>query len=286
MTDHGLLLRSKPGIPTHFSNNRQGSQTTIDLQWHLPASYDWATVCKTDSSLTHSHFSDHAAILTEWNIPGQVKDVAMTRTRFNWAKADWQRFSDAVGPPLTRLSLTHLSDLPSQSSIDDSAMKIEKAIKEAQEIAVPVSKITSETRRWWDPDILNPLKGHALNLRRKDQRSNTRADKVAYRAAQAKFQKAIKDSKRHHWQRFLANLTDKDLFTAARYCDGPPASRLLPPLRQPDGTLTDDPSLQSELLFQATGGPTITCDLSDVAILPPPRPWSPNSSPKKTFFIE
>lgn len=107
---------------------------------------------------------------------------------------------------------------------------------------------------------MNPLKGHALNLRSIAQRTKARPDKVAYRAAQAKFQKAVKDAKCTHWHRYLENLSDKDLFTAAKYCDGPAVFRLLPPLKRPDGSLTDDPNEQAELLFQATSGPTIECD--------------------------
>lgn len=80
----------------------------------------------------------------------------------------------------------------------------------------------------------------------------------------------MKDAKRHHWHRFLATLTDANLFTAAKYCDGPPPSRILPPLQQADGSLTDDPAAKAELLFKATGGPTIACDRSDITPPPPP----------------
>lgn len=52
--------------------------------------------------------------------------------------------------------------------------------------------------------------------------------------------------------------------TAARYTNGPPALRNLPPLCKPDGQLTSEPAEQAKLLFQATSVPTIPCDLSDV----------------------
>lgn len=277
MTDHGLLLRSEPGVPTHFSNNRQGSETTIDLQWHSPACYEWATVCKTETTLTHSHFSDHAAIITELSIPGQSEDNTLTRFRPNWALANWPRFTVLANEALQRLSLSLRLTLLTQEGIDNLATQVENTIVSARQQEVPLAKISPKTRRWWDPSVLSPLKGHALNLRRIAQRSKANTDKIAYRAAQAKFQKAVKDSKRHHWQLFLENLTEKDLFTAARYCDGPPTSCLLPPLRQAEGSLTDDPKLQAELLFQATGGPTINRDLSDVDDLTPP------SSPPDPF---
>ncbi|EGG08976.1 uncharacterized protein MELLADRAFT_61521 [Melampsora larici-populina 98AG31] len=69
MNTAGLLLRSKAGVPTFTSNNAQGSQTTVDLQWTSPECYDWATTCVTDTQFKHSHFSDHMAILTELDLP-------------------------------------------------------------------------------------------------------------------------------------------------------------------------------------------------------------------------
>lgn len=99
MSDHGLLLRSEPGIPTHFSNNRQGSETTIDLQWLSPACYEWATRCVTDSTLTHSHFSDHAAIITELTIPEPDYEVAPPAAATTGQKQTGRRSSHASHLP-------------------------------------------------------------------------------------------------------------------------------------------------------------------------------------------
>lgn len=261
---YGLLLRSEPGIPTHYSNNRQGSETTIDLQWHSPACYEWANVCTTDSSLTHSHVSDHAAIITKLTLPYPELNITLQRCRPNWSKADWGAYTDRLTPLLSELQETPSAALASQQDIDNYAKQLEESITQAKQHAVPNLKIKQSSKRLWNAETLNPLKGHALNLRRIAQRSKAPSDKIEYRKAQARFQKEVKLAKRQHWHRYLENLTDSDLFTAAKYCDGPAQSRILPPLRMPDGTLTDDPALQAELLFQATGGPTIECDTSDI----------------------
>lgn len=92
---------------------------------------------------------------------------------------------------------------------------------------------------------------------------------MQYRASQYAFQQACRDAKTSHWRTYLANLSAKDLFTAAKYTNGPAATQTLPPLRKQDGQLTSDPKEQANLLFQATGGPTIPCDLSDVGAAPP-----------------
>jgi exonuclease III len=65
MNEAGLLLRSEKGIPTYISNQAQNRQTTVDLQWLSPECYNWATICRIDTDLKRSHFSDHVAIITE-----------------------------------------------------------------------------------------------------------------------------------------------------------------------------------------------------------------------------
>lgn len=159
---HGLLLRSEPGIPTHYSNNRQGSETTIDLQWHSPVCYDWATVCTTDTTLAHSHFSIHAAIVTEITLPDPNLNIATQQCRPNWSKADWKFYIDTLTPLLSDLQATPVESLENQQDVDQYALRLEHSINHAQRQAVPDLKINQSSRRWWNAEVLNPLKGHTL----------------------------------------------------------------------------------------------------------------------------
>lgn len=65
MNDAGLLLQ----LETYISNQSRNQPTIVDLQWHTPECYEWATVCRTESDFDHSHFSDHVAITTELDLP-------------------------------------------------------------------------------------------------------------------------------------------------------------------------------------------------------------------------
>lgn len=186
---HNLLLRSEPGVPTHFSNNRQGSETTIDLQWHSPACYEWATICSTNTTLAHSHFSDHAAIITELTLPDPNLNISIQRCRPNWSEANWKAHTDLMTPPLSKLKRTSVSSLQTQQDIDLYAKRLEYLIACAQRQAVPELKLRQSSRRWWNTEVLNPLKGHTLQLRRVAQRTTAPDDKVGYRKAQARFQK-------------------------------------------------------------------------------------------------
>lgn len=122
---------------------------------------------------------------------------------------------------------------------------------------VALAKVSPKTRCWLDPKVLNPLKGHALNLRRVAQRKKERADKIAYGVAQTKFQKAVKDFKHHHWHRFFENLTNKDLFTAERYFN----DALPPPPSSPHSIMPKIPS-------QTTQDSKPSCFLKKLAVQP------------------
>lgn len=247
-----------------------------------PSCYDWATVCKTDRDFEQSHFSDHLAIVTELDLPTRPLSTIPPRIRPNWTKTNWETYKAHLNTHLTPILESQLRQTTTYS-VDEDADAITSAITGAIQVSTPNLTITHRARRWWCAKTLNPLKGHANNLRRKAQRTNSHSDRVVYRAAQHAYQQACKDAKVTHWRSFLANLTAQDLFTAARYTNGPPGSRTLPPLCKPNGHLTSDPAEQADLLFQATGGPTIPCDLSDIT---PPTPREPFNAPFTTEDIQ
>lgn len=243
MNDQGLLLRSEPGIPTFISNHRHTGQTTVDLQLMSPSGYKWATVCKTDVEFEHSHFSDHRAIITELDLPDNPLRDLITRQKANWSKTDWERYSTTVNIHLAPALCTLLdTSTHPQQRVDSAAELITTAINKVVEASTPTLTVSQRSRRWWCAETLNPLKGHANNLRRKAQHTGAPDDRILYQAAQHKYQQACVDAKTVHWRDYLAKLTAKDLFTAAKYTNGPQQSRMLPPLKDRDGNLTSDPA--------------------------------------------
>lgn len=146
----------------------------MDLQWMNPACYDWATVCKTDSSFEHSHFSDHLAIITELDLPSKPLSDLQPRTIPNW-----ETFKSHLSSELLPI-LESLKEPVEDFNVEETANAITSAISAAVTESTPTLTISHRTRRWWCARTLNPLKGHANNLRRKAQRTNSRADRVLY----------------------------------------------------------------------------------------------------------
>lgn len=179
MNDAGLLLQSEVGTPTFVPHQTRSGSTTVDLQWMSPACYNWATVCKTDSSFEQSHFSDHLAIITELDLPSRPLSTLQPRTRPNWAKTNWESYKLHLSSRLAP-TLELLREPPGFVDVSEVAEMITSAITYAIKESTPTLTISHRTRRWWCAETLNPLKGHANNLRRKAQRTNSRADRVLY----------------------------------------------------------------------------------------------------------
>lgn len=276
MNDARLLLWSEAGNPTFIPHRARSGSTPFDLQWMIPSCYDWATVCKTDSGFKHSHFSDHLSIATKLDLPSRPLSTLQPRTRLTWAKTNWEGYKTNLSSGLLPI-LEVLRDHPVGFDVNVKADAITSS--------TPSLTISHHTRRWWCAKTLNPLKGHTNNLRRTAQRTNSPADRVLYHAARYAYQRSCKEAKVSHWLSFLAQLTASDLFTAARYTSGPPGARALPlppPLRKPDGQLISDPAEKTDLLFQATGGPMIPCDLS--SFTPPAPRGTPLPLQQKTYW--
>lgn len=86
------MLRSETGVPTCNSNHARAGETTVDLQWTSPDCYDWATICKTDTSFEHAHFSDHLAIITKLDLPSNPLSLIQPKSKPNWSKTDWELY--------------------------------------------------------------------------------------------------------------------------------------------------------------------------------------------------
>lgn len=215
MQESGLSLRSQCGVPTFYPPHLNHTNTTIDLLWISPACADWVTSCVTDVSHTHSHLSDHAAILTRIDTP---TPVALTQKTYrNRSKLDQPTFEAELGSRLANPLSTLERPATNQASLDHHANLLVQAITAVMDSHVPSRPTSARAKRWWNKATLDPLKLNAQRLRRRFQRHRTKETKTAYLEAASNFRTAIHKAKRGHWRLFLSSLTPSTLFTAASY---------------------------------------------------------------------
>lgn len=162
MNKAGLMLRLEAGVPTSISNHARTGETMVDLQWASPECYDWATVCKIDTSSEQSHFSDHLAIVTELDLPSNPLLQVQPKSKPNWSKTNWELYQTTLSANL--LPILRACAQPEQPDIDEFLANITLAIEQAIEALTPSLTIKQKSRRWWSTETLNPLKHQANYL--------------------------------------------------------------------------------------------------------------------------
>lgn len=215
MAEAGLSLCSQSGIPTFYPPHLDHANTTIDLTWTSPACTDWVTSCTTDVSHTHSHLSDHAAILTHIDLPTPVN--CRPKTFRNWKKFDQEKFKAKLDLQLAPVLPVLQHTATDEASLDYQTGLLVQAVTPVMDELVPRTPMHPQSKRWWDKTTLGPLKAAAQQLRRRYQRQRDKDTKDSYLTAAKAFRTAIHDAKREHWRGFLASLTPSTLFTAASY---------------------------------------------------------------------
>jgi len=273
MSDHDLTVRSQQGIPTFA--NEQGHKTVIDLVLVTSDIYDNVITCNTDQDLNFDHGSDHLAIITHVNL---YLPRHPPTPRRNFRKLDHE-----LAAKLAASSFEKWID-PSTAprSIDRAIQALTDKLAAIAESTTPSTQITWRSRRWWNKDILNPLKESTSRSRRKAHKTGTPEDQEAWKQERKKYQNTIRREKRKHWRTWLATIPDDQIFLAAKYCNGNPISSTIPPLRRPNGTFATDPSSQADLLHNTQATPPSSADLSDI----PPLPLYPPSLPSHDISID
>ena len=85
------------------------------------------------------------------------------------------------------------------------------------------------------------------------------------------YQKLLTSQKREHWQEFLGNISNSNLFMATRYTTTTPAPRYIPPIRTTDNNLASTPKAQVKVFHTTFFAPPPPPDLSDINPMPPYR---------------
>ncbi|KAE8183794.1 hypothetical protein CF335_g8216, partial [Tilletia laevis] len=236
---HGLELRSEEGVSTFQHISGQSKATTIDLVWANRLGADLMFSCRTDVAGTHSHLSDHRALVHE--TMGQHEDRAPIRPPQQWDKVDWNDFNGALQvllplvPDPAALFLPHRDQ---RTRLDASAQGLVDTIQTVIRKVVPVADVGPRSKRWWD-GRLGALRAACAKAEREKQRANRGADEAlksvaaaAWRKARAEYTNAIKHHKAQHWDAFLESVDDRTIWTAAKYkLAGQQFDRYVPPIR-------------------------------------------------------
>ena len=146
LADIGLELALPSGIPTH-KHNVTKCWSRLDQVFVSDHSENILLSC--DTLPDHRGINtDHLPILTELNLKA---DIAEDAEILNYWNVDWGDFRKKLSVKL--VDLAPPAPIASQRQLNDSCASLTKAIQRTIEEQVPVTELTSKSKRWWMKEL-------------------------------------------------------------------------------------------------------------------------------------
>lgn len=260
MARWNLKLRSPLGVPTFGLGSSTTCGTTIDLVWVNEQLDDVIQACLVDTDDVTNHLSDHQSLITAFatTTADLTSPPQENARRKNWNKVE-------VPTLLTELStsLPAMTRLTTQADIDTFDRQLRQAIINALNNNLPNRAPMGKHKRWWRPDILDPLRKEARKAHRAFKANKTDENKVKYNTARNTFNKTADRLKENSWRSYLSTLTHDTLFQAKKFASGRKPSSLVNTLVSKDGKVCSTNKEKADLLFETTCVATAPCRISE-----------------------
>ena len=211
LADTGLELALPSGIPTH-KHNVTKRWSRLDQVFVSDHSENIVTSCDTQPDHWGIN-TDHLPILTVLNLKADIVEDAEIP---NFRSVDWGDFRKELSAKLAKLAPP--APIANQRQLDESCASLTKAIQYTIEAQVPVTELTSKSKRWWTKELTqlrqstNKLGRQAYNRRHDPEHAIHRA----HVAAVKNYRKILEQTKRQHWRDWLEKAEDPDIWTAHR----------------------------------------------------------------------
>ena len=211
LADTGLELALPSGIPTH-KHNVTKLWSRLDQVFVSDHSENIVTSCDTQPDHWGIN-TDHLPILTELNLKAHVAENVEI---LNFRSVDWGDFRKELSVKLATLAPP--APIENQRQLDASCASLTKAIQRTIAAQVPVTELTSKSKRWWTKELTqlrqstNKLGRQSYNRRHDPEHDVHRAHDMAAR----NYRKVLEQTKRHHWRDWLEKAEDPDIWTAHR----------------------------------------------------------------------
>ena len=211
-----LQMALPPNIPTlqAFST---GNWTRPDNVWCTNHTADLFIQCDTNPGLRGPN-TDHLPILSTLDFPMTHNIPKPTR---NFRSTDWKEFTTHL---TTLLPTEEPRRLTSMTEFRAELDSINLALKSTIEAKVPINNPFPHTRRWWTHG-LNDLRKKKNRLANLSHRWRGLPDHPSHRdhqEASKTYANSIETTKKEHWENWLLNASEKDMWTTNKYATDPP----------------------------------------------------------------
>jgi len=220
MIEANLMPLLPPGTVTYPTSNASGG-TAIDLVWGNLKAEENTIKCHTIAD-DKDHASDHLPIEILLDITPRYTEPVLPG--YNYAKTNWealkQEIRNRLPPIIDPVATTPLE-------LDNYAMKLTTAIKEAITVTTPRKKPSPHSKRWWN-DELSELRKIVNCARNEYRRTELDEDKTAWKELTSRYKGEIKAAKEKMWREFVEEADEKTIWMVKKYIDKLPTPHYIP----------------------------------------------------------
>ena len=216
IADAGLVLALPSEIPTH-QHSVTKRWTRLDQVFISDHSEDIVISCDTWTD-RQGILTDHLPILTELNLQLGLTTV---KPFTNFREVAWDEFRAALESQLSHLPPP--ARICDQAQMDACCESLTLAIQATIQEQVPITEVTSKSKRWWTKELTQLRKksnklGRQSYSRRNDR---THACHAEHAEAAKTYDRLLKSTKQQHWRSWLERAEDPDIWTVNRMINAP-----------------------------------------------------------------
>jgi exonuclease III len=216
LADLNMKMALPKGQPTleHMVTKRYSRPDNV---WCTEELSDLIIRCEVDPSI-RPPATDHFPIATYIDLP---QERSVQKISYNFRATDWEDFQENLAIRL--LEIPPPQPITSEQQFREAAEGLTAVIQDTIRTRVPENKPCPFSKRWWNND-LSRQKTDIKKLSRLAYKFRALPDHASHtelRKARNAYGEAIIEAKREHWEEFLENAAEQDLWTANQYFKEP-----------------------------------------------------------------
>jgi len=216
LADYGMTQTLPKDTPT-LQASSTGNWTRPDNVFCTEHTSEYLALCNTDPD-NRGPNTDHLLILTKLDLAVSATPSLPT---LNYREVDWKKFNNKLKAELSQIGPSRL--LATREEFQEAARGLEGALRNTVAEEVPKTRPHPHNKRWWTKDLTklrNDLKvlskaSHSFRAVPDHPSHRMRKEKVA------KYDKAIRTTKKDHWINWLEDAMGNDLWITNKYITNP-----------------------------------------------------------------
>lgn len=216
LAEHDMAMALPKGIPT-IRTHRSKRYTRPDNVFVTGHTLTHLIRCEVDATWRPPN-TDHFPIVTVLDLPMEKTTAQPTR---NYRMTDWEEFREAVLKKLESLRLP--GELDTVSDLEEQTQRLTEILQETIDEQVPYVEFSPYMKRWWSKE-LEKMKKTMNRLSRDAWKERFNTDHPTHREHKVfknKYAEAIFTAKKKHWEDFLEEATEREMWIANKYIKDP-----------------------------------------------------------------